>query len=108
MGSLWILLGSGAIRADEVSEIAVVKTGRVVGGRVGREQFAVVVRSFRGSPTAGRALSRTVWTTAREPRAEEVARSLLDQLIAQADAAGTLAVDASGTVEFTSPPAETR
>lgn len=107
MGSLWILLGSGAIRADEVSEIAVVKTGRVVGGRVGREQYAVVVRSFRGSPTAGRALSRTVWSTAQESRADTVARALLDQLIARADTAGTLTVDAAGTVEFAGPSAGT-
>ncbi|MFF2392356.1 hypothetical protein [Nocardia sp. NPDC058114] len=100
MGVLWISTGSGAIRAEEVAEVAVAKASRVIGGRIGRDQFAVVLRSFRGSQTSGKTVSRTVWNHTDESAAAVVARRLIEHLIVRADSAGTLQVLGSGEIEF--------
>ncbi|MFD4460477.1 hypothetical protein [Nocardia sp. NPDC058480] len=100
MGALWISIGSAAIRANEVAEVAVAKASRVIGGRIGREQFSVILRSFRGSQTSGRTVSRTVWSHADEHAAAVVAHRLIEHLIIHADSAGTLRVLRSGEIEF--------
>ncbi|MFE3543826.1 hypothetical protein ACFXK0_12730 [Nocardia sp. NPDC059177] len=101
MGSLWLALESCTIRAEEVSEVAVVKSGRVVAGRMHRERYAVVIRAFHGSPTAGRAITRTVWSSGHQHEADAVAGRLVDRLITDRSRAGKLGVTESGRIVFT-------
>ena len=100
MADLWIEVGSGAVRAAGVSEVSVTKSSRVVGGRMSRDRYAVVLRFFGSANTAGKSRTRAVWSCDRESDAERVARELLRHLITDAARPGDLVVHPTGEIEL--------
>lgn len=100
MADLWIEVGAGAVRAAGVSEVSVTKSTRVVGGRMSRDRYAVVLRFFGAANAAGKSRTRTVWSCDRESDAERVAAALVRRLITDADRAGILVVEPSGEIRL--------